>query len=326
MGRPTKFGLDYFPLDTEWDMKMRLVKARFGLVGIGCIIELYKLIYHEGYYIKWDDETRLLFSSDNHIDEITLTEIVVFSTEKGVFDAGKLDFLGVLTSRGIQKRWLKIAKESNRSVKKIDEKYDLLEDHELSVRETEFPVQEITLKNELSGKESAQSKVKESKEKNTTQERSSAPCVEVDTFDSFLAYFIKTWNDAGCTPRFSPVLSANLTTDERDKFGNASARVKDIPRAVKAIQNYSEIQNSPEHQTRGSYKLPGFLISGIDEYADDADPWSRFKKPGVQATRDREALIAQIADEIDAESGISQDDDFTVDPFLEEMRSRQNVG
>jgi len=29
MARPIKIGLDYFPMDTTWDIKMRLLKARY---------------------------------------------------------------------------------------------------------------------------------------------------------------------------------------------------------------------------------------------------------------------------------------------------------
>lgn len=52
MARPKKIGMDYFPVDTTWDVKMQLVKAKYGLEGIGCIIELFKAIYHEGYFLK----------------------------------------------------------------------------------------------------------------------------------------------------------------------------------------------------------------------------------------------------------------------------------
>jgi len=45
MGRPKKIGLDYFSMDTNWDTAMRLLKAKFGLLGIGCMVELYKTIY-----------------------------------------------------------------------------------------------------------------------------------------------------------------------------------------------------------------------------------------------------------------------------------------
>jgi hypothetical protein len=154
MGRPIKQGLDYFPLDTEWDIKMQLVKARFGLVGIGCIVELYKMIYHEGYALKWDDDTRLLFSADNKIDETELSNIVTFGTEKGVFSTDKLASYGVLTSRGIQKRWLRVARESNRTIKEIAPEILLIDSgsNPIPIKPLSIPI--IPLKNALSVPES----------------------------------------------------------------------------------------------------------------------------------------------------------------------------
>jgi hypothetical protein len=181
MARPIKSGLDYFPLDTEWDIKMQLVKARFGILGIGCIIELYKLIYHEGYALKWDNDTRLLFAASNHIDEKDLTDVVVFAIEKGVFSTEKYSALGVLTSRGIQKRWLRIAKESNRTIKTIDKTLDLISEentlNRLSVSETRLPIPDIPAKNELPVPESTQSIVKERREKKRDKEGPPLPLI-----------------------------------------------------------------------------------------------------------------------------------------------------
>lgn len=151
MARPKKIGMDYFPVDTTWDVKMQLIKAKYGLEGIGCIIELFKTIYHEGYYIKWDDDTRLLFASENKIDENKLAGIVGFAVQKGVFHAGKLDKLGILTSRGIQKRWLQVAKDSKRTTREIDKNIDLMKEIEFPAQETGFPAQIIQSKNVVSG-------------------------------------------------------------------------------------------------------------------------------------------------------------------------------
>lgn len=180
MGRNPKVGLDYFPLDTSWDIKMQLVKAKFGLEGVGCIVELFKLIYSEGYYIKWDDDNRLLFAAENKIDENKLAEIVDFSCRKGVFHAGKLDLLGVLTSSGIQKRWARIASDSNRTIQTIDETIAIIDTDVFSAQKIEFPAQEIPHKSVISGTEKTQSKVKERKEEyiDTQSSRFNPPTLE----------------------------------------------------------------------------------------------------------------------------------------------------
>jgi len=143
---------------------MKLVKARFGLVGTGCIIELFKTIYSEGYALKWDDDTRLLFSAENAIDADTLQSIISFAVLKGVFHAGKLDKLGILTSSGIQKRWLKVAKDSNRTIRDIEPSMSLLDSNGLSAQETELSAQEMQPIEGLSGTENTHIIVKDIRE------------------------------------------------------------------------------------------------------------------------------------------------------------------
>ena len=106
MAHSIKQGLEYFSVDTEWDRKMKLFQAKFKAEGVGVIVILWQWIYKEGYFIIWDDETKLMFASENHIEEEKLDEMIKFSIEKGIFDKTIYDKYKVLTSRGIQKRYL----------------------------------------------------------------------------------------------------------------------------------------------------------------------------------------------------------------------------
>ena len=159
MGRPAKTGLDYFPVDTSWETNMKLVKARFpGFVGVGCVSELWRWIYREGYVLRWDEDTQLLFSAENGIALEDVQKIVAFAVEKGIFSREILEKTGMLTSHGIQKRWKMIATESNRKNSQILPEVNLLE----------FPPEETGLsggETGLSGGEMPQSKGKESKVK-----------------------------------------------------------------------------------------------------------------------------------------------------------------
>lgn len=171
MGRPVKTGLDYFPLDTSWDIKIKLLKAKFHLIGIGCMMELFKDIYHEGYAIKWDEDTKLLFADDNSIDIQTLDEIVNFALSKGIFSRPIFDKTGYLTSHGIQSRWKKACVDSKRSTVEIDHDLDLLsktpEETPSKTVSNEFPPEETRLTPEETTnipEFSTQSKVKKVKE------------------------------------------------------------------------------------------------------------------------------------------------------------------
>ena len=69
MARPVKQNLDYFPLDCNLDQKFQLLEAEHGITGFGIIIRLLQTIYgEEGYYIKWDRDTEILFASKIILD------------------------------------------------------------------------------------------------------------------------------------------------------------------------------------------------------------------------------------------------------------------
>lgn len=126
MARPIKIGLDYFPMDTTWDIKMRLLKARYKLEGIGLIVELFQAVYKEGYALGWDEDSRLLIADEAGISIERLDEIVGFAASKGIFDSRAIK-KGYLTSHGIQARWVKACNESKRKENHIPPELDLLQ-------------------------------------------------------------------------------------------------------------------------------------------------------------------------------------------------------
>jgi hypothetical protein len=126
MARAESDGIGYFPIVTEWDQKIKLVRAKYKLLGVGCIVELWKAIYSEGYALIWDEDAELLFADENNIDLETLHEIVNFAVEKGIFDKTQLVDNHVLTSHGIQKQWLAIVSGAHRKNIEIDPKLCLL--------------------------------------------------------------------------------------------------------------------------------------------------------------------------------------------------------
>jgi hypothetical protein len=85
---------------------MKLIRAKFGLEGIGFVIELWAMIYREGYYLIWDDETQLLFFNEVHISPEKGIGIITFGIEKGLFRIFKIRNQHILTSSGVQKRYI----------------------------------------------------------------------------------------------------------------------------------------------------------------------------------------------------------------------------
>lgn len=102
-----KSGLSFFPLDCQLDDKFELIEAEFGLKGFAVVIKLLQRIYGgEGYYCNWTEEVALLFSKDTGLGESVVSEIVKASVRRGIFSEELFAQYRVLSSRGIQKRYV----------------------------------------------------------------------------------------------------------------------------------------------------------------------------------------------------------------------------
>jgi hypothetical protein len=107
---------------------MRLLKAQYGLEGLGAAIQLLQMIYHEGYYIEWSSETRQLFCAENSIDEARLNVILEFCIGHGLFDGDLFRKYSVLTSPAIQRQWLRICIDARRRSTAINPQLNLCTD------------------------------------------------------------------------------------------------------------------------------------------------------------------------------------------------------
>ena len=125
MARPLKDGIDYFPIDCQFNDKMKLIQAEFGLIGVGIVIRLWQRIYGEkGYYTAWDEDVVLVFASENGVGASIVSEVVSACLRRGIFDRNTYELHGVLTSEGIQERYVEAT--ARRQRKKIDPRYLLI--------------------------------------------------------------------------------------------------------------------------------------------------------------------------------------------------------
>lgn len=121
-----KDGIPYFPLDCELDSKFELIEAEFGLQGFAVVVKLLQRIYGgEGYYCEWTNEVALLFAKRNSTGGSVVSEIVSASIKRGIFDKDMFERYGILTSNGIQLRYLKAV--DRRKQVKIKKQYLLVE-------------------------------------------------------------------------------------------------------------------------------------------------------------------------------------------------------
>lgn len=169
MSRPQKAGVEYFPLDVENDDKLDLIEAEFGLTGFAVIVKLYQRIYKLGYYCEWNDEVALLFEKRLGTGGKAVSEIVSAAIRRKLFDDEIYRKYGVLTSRGIQKRYFEIV--ARRKNVEVEQRYLLISRDlipvNVNIMYAETPVNVNTMQAETpeNAYRSTQSKVKESKVK-----------------------------------------------------------------------------------------------------------------------------------------------------------------
>lgn len=170
VARPTKTGIDYFPLDTRFieDIKVRKIKREYKSDAICVLIYLLGIVYgEEGYYLSWDDDICFLVSDTLQIDEDIVRGIVNKALDVEFFDYHMYKTYRILTSKGIQNRYL--AATERRQNTNLIAKY-IIKTNELmqhNVTETRVNVTETRVNVAETGvnvDKSTQSKVKKSKE------------------------------------------------------------------------------------------------------------------------------------------------------------------
>jgi hypothetical protein len=128
MARPPKPGLDYFPLDVSFDDAVDLIEAEHGLEGFAILIKIWQKIYSNGYYTEWTDDTELLFSKKINSDKNKVSSVINSCLLRNLLDKFMYEKYKVLTSAGIQKRYLTACVASKRKNIVFEEKFLLLED------------------------------------------------------------------------------------------------------------------------------------------------------------------------------------------------------
>ncbi|MBR7072060.1 MAG: DUF4373 domain-containing protein [Eubacterium sp.] len=130
MARPIKDGVDYFPMDTDFynDDKVRLLRAEFGAKGMYVLNFLLCEVYGKnGYFINWD-KNRCFLVSDGAgcgCSPEYISEFISGCLRCSFFDERVFNAFGVLTSAGIQRRYIRMF--NSRDEIRIIEEYWLLD-------------------------------------------------------------------------------------------------------------------------------------------------------------------------------------------------------
>lgn len=254
MARPTKKGLDYFPLDVDFlsDLKVRRIIKACGKEAVHILVALLANIYRdEGYYVLWDDDLAFLVADEVGTKEGTVEELVKKAVQVKFFDKDIFDKYSVLTSKGIQSRYILATKER----KKVELEYKYLLTNEVNRSNISINGRN----NSVNQGNNQQSKEKESKEKEIKEDATVSESASLETFQ-------KLW-------LFPNVVQVddllNLVDIYGDELVNAAIKLagsKDVPknRAISfltaslqewADANVKTIEQARKYQrTRGAKK------------------------------------------------------------------------
>lgn len=178
MARPTKKGLDYFPLDVDFlsDLKVRRIIKACGKEAVHILLALLANVYRdEGYYVLWDEDLAFLVADEVGAKEGTVEELVKKAVQVKFFDKEIFDKYSVLTSKGIQNRYILATKER----KKVELEFKYLLTNEVNRSNISINGRN----NSINQENNQQSKGKESKAKEIKE--SSSTATSVDAFQSF---------------------------------------------------------------------------------------------------------------------------------------------
>ena len=164
MARPLKQGIDYYSLDVDFlkDLKVKKIVRGCGAIAPVVLISLLSNIYRDyGYYVGWDKDMPFLIADEVGVSEGAVDEVVRKAIQVGFFDERLFEEYSVLTSRGIQKRFLKAAERRKRIIMIAD--YCLFDNENTDIANIYLV---NVCNNPVNVVGSTQSKVKNSKVKN----------------------------------------------------------------------------------------------------------------------------------------------------------------
>lgn len=165
MARPIKEGLEYFPLDCDIDQddKIALIEAQHGIVGFGIVIKLLMKIYKNSYYYEWTEKEQLLFSKRINVDINSINVVINDCIKWGLFDSNLLKTKKILTSKGVQVRYLEAVRR--RTKVEMKKEYLLLDEDTVNAYKNLVIVNNNPSSVEVNDDIGTQSKVKKSKVK-----------------------------------------------------------------------------------------------------------------------------------------------------------------
>ena len=259
MARPTKKGLDYFPLDVDFlsDLKVRRIIKACGKEAVHILVALLANIYRdEGYYVVWDDDLAFLVADEVGTKEGTVEELVRKAVQVKFFDKDIFDKYSVLTSKGIQNRYILATKER----KKVELEFKYLLTNEVNRSNISINGRN----NSVNQGNNQQSKVKESKEKEIKEDATAGESASLETFQ-------KLWLFPNVVQVEDLLNLVNIYGDELVEAAIKLAGSKDVPknRAISfltaSLQEWADANVKTINQARDYQRTRGAKKQGYNQ-------------------------------------------------------------
>lgn len=293
MARPTKKGLDYFPLDVDFlsDLKVRRIIKACGKEAVHILVALLANIYRdEGYYVLWDDDLAFLVADEVGTKEGTVEELVRKAVQVKFFDKDIFDKYSVLTSKGIQNRYILATKER----KKVELEFKYLLTNEVNRSNISINGRN----NSVNQGNNQQSKVKESKVKEIKEDATAGESASLETFQ-------KLWLFPNVVQVEDLLNLVDIYGDELVEAAIKLAGSKDVPknRAINfltaslqewADANVKTIDQARDYQRTRGAKKQGYNQKPLRE--EKLPDWAVNEQGEEQLSPERQAeLDAKLA-------------------------------
>lgn len=293
MARPTKKGLDYFPLDVDFlsDLKVRRIIKACGKEAVHILVALLANIYRdEGYYVLWDDDLAFLVADEVGTKEGTVEELVRKAVQVKFFDKDIFDKYSVLTSKAIQNRYILATKER----KKVELEFKYLLTNEVNRSNISINGRN----NSVNQGNNQQSKVKESKEKEIKEDATAGESASLETFQ-------KLWLFPNVVQVEELLNLVDIYGDELVEAAIKLAGSKDVPknRAISfltaslqewADANVKTIDQARDYQRTRGAKKQGYNQKPLRE--EKLPDWAVNEQGEEQLSPERQAeLDAKLA-------------------------------
>lgn len=266
MARPIAKGVDYFPLNVGFlsDIKIRKIMMAHGASSIAVIIYILTNIYKdEGYFMKVTDDEINLIAFDTRTSVEMVASVIEKACEVDLFSAEMYKQHQILTSKGIQSRYIKITERRKKPM--LLTAYCLHDDYNNSVN-----VDIMSTETQLMSAEMQQSKVKERKENrkeskykvNKSKEKSFLQPVFnnwLNNFGDISSYLMEVLESLVLEYGVDEVLSALEVAKEK-----GTANVKYIEGVLKnrKIQSYADDRKSAKKDEQVDWDKESARVHG----------------------------------------------------------------